>query len=321
MLAAGELRAASEYLRHEYPGPSDFTDGYRTWNLAQQSYIEHLRNNRDAGRAALRSAITLAELNRRFNPEFCTLSEQLATSLFHDGLSDEAHVAINRALNRVPTNASSWYLKGLIHWDAGEVTTAYAALATALANKGSRLDILYVRAQMYTEWWRFADADADITELLVTSRLLPEQAICLHAAQTVAKTLGQKPSIFLVNPSKQSRWKENVAQAFADLADRSKTPDNPWPYYFHALCLERYYMDICEVLRIWSSSKRYPLDDSRAVLRETRHELRSALTKAMEHDNRLLNRYRVKQITDWLERLDGHEDAGKLNSDIMEKVV
>jgi transcriptional regulator with XRE-family HTH domain len=308
LMASNDLRAASEYLRHEFSGHG-FDVGYLIWNCEQQSRVEHLRNNRAAGRKALRFGVNLTKLYDGFTTEHYALSEQLATSFFHDGLCDAAHAILDRTLTVTPTMPSIWYLKGLIHFDAGELTDAYAALATALGNKGSRLDILYVRALIYTEWNRFDLANADITAILDQPQLLPAQVACMRSAQTYVLLRSQEPALQpMGDTSHLVRWREKVAQAFSALRNGSAyTSDNPWSFYFHALYLTRYYKGVSDHIEIASQLMEIPRPEgSTELISEIREELLSSLNQALERDDGSLNRYMVARMVTTLEWLNNN---------------
>jgi transcriptional regulator with XRE-family HTH domain len=242
-ITANELQEARDTLRHWMSAPKP--DEHSLWAVEHLSQVERLLGNFKASRVMLRCAIELARLERGNDSKAVALWEQYV--LFYCNDRDMTLDILGTALREHPTAAALWYRKGVAHWEASELGNAYAALTTALAYRGSRIDILPIRAQILLDWERPDDALADLDEMLVNpAELTPLQTAFAQCIRSYANFRCQMPAYGPNSLDTNSRPDREVcAAAIRELEEIAEAmPDNPWPRYFGAMCMRAFYEDL-----------------------------------------------------------------------------
>jgi transcriptional regulator with XRE-family HTH domain len=242
-LASSELQEARDTLRHWMSTPK--SNEHSLWAAEHQSQVERMLGNFEAGRVMLRCAIELARLEHGNDSKAVSLWEQYV--LFYCTDREMSLDILGTALREHPTAAALWYRKGVAHWEAGELGNAYAALTTALAYKGSRIDILPIRAQILLDWERPDDALADLDEMLVNpTELTPLQTTFAQCIRAYANFRHQMPAYGPNRLDTKPRPDRGIcATAIRELEEIEEAmPDNPWPRYFGAMCMRAFYEDL-----------------------------------------------------------------------------
>ncbi len=242
-LASGELQEARDTLKHWMSTPKP--DEHSLWAVEHISQVERMLGNFEAGRVMLRCAIELARLERGNDSKAASLWEQYV--LFYCNDHEMALDILGTALREHPTAAPLWYRKGVAHWEASELGNAYAALTTALAYRGSRIDILPIRAQILLDWERPDNALADLDEMLANpAELTPLQTTFAQCIRAYANFRRQMPAYGLNSLDTYSRPdREICATSIRELEEIAEAmPDNPWPRYFGAMCMRAFYEDL-----------------------------------------------------------------------------
>jgi transcriptional regulator with XRE-family HTH domain len=293
LLASNEIDEAKDYLKTEGSHTDD--PDFLIWAAEQLALIEGLRGNREASRGHLSFAVRLADLNPGFESKLGSLWERLAISYGQDNIRKQANECLNLALEVAPRMASFWHRKGLIQWNDGDLSGAYATLTFALSHKGSRLDVLYARSQVSAEVGLADETIADTTEVLSSLNLDPRKAVCMRCTHAYARFL-QHESRYVSTPT-AAHSSEAVQKTLSDL-DRAvmDMPEAPYAYYFRALCVKRRF-DVMTRFAGWEKRRKGSLaDDVLEHLVQLCSEMVADLKVALTHDSGHFNQYQRQHI-------------------------
>lgn len=136
----------------------------------------------------------------------------------HD--SQHTLTALNDVLQRLPTAGELWRLKAMVCLERKSISDANAALVMAQLYGASPCNIRYVRGLILTEWHKYAEAIAELSEALTVSRLTDAD---------IARARATRAFAFFKNSQTSDSIEEFVAM-------EESMPDNAWAHYFHGQC-------------------------------------------------------------------------------------
>jgi tetratricopeptide (TPR) repeat protein len=302
LLTENRLNEAREHLVREIDNYHDME--LHIWAREQLSIVERMRGNNQTASCELLIAISQAEQELDDKSKLRSLLERLANVSCEDGHRQAAHDAIERALASSPTTGSLWYRKGLLYWSEGDLTNAFTALTTALGCRGPRVDILCIRAQIFIAWEQPGEALADIIKVLEDGSLSQSRAVCMRCARVYVEYVKACSHIAskLIPPDET---KETV-RAFSALSNEiAESPDDPWPYYFRARCLQIGYELHPGQAHIMRLHNEAVPDDYLVAVAGMRQKIHTDLMQAMRCDThyRSLSQYVVGEIISYLREL------------------
>jgi|ERR1700722_4450173 transcriptional regulator with XRE-family HTH domain len=306
LLASNELEKAEDYLLTEGGRTED--TGLLIWIAERLFLVVNLKGDREAARGHLMFAVRLADLNAGFAVRLGALWEQLAVSFSQDSMTKQVQECLDLAIEIEPHRASLWYQKGIIHWNDGDLSGAYAALTLALIHRGSRSDILYIRSQVSAELGVADEAVTDSSEVLENTNLATSKINCMLCTQAYARFLQHQSRYISVSGSNKASEKESL-QALSDLEKAAiDKPHKPWPHYFIALCLKRL-VDVASRFASWEKHKEGSIAAwRRKHIVQLCAEISISLKRALECNDGHFNQYRVRWINEIISAYKGAED-------------
>jgi tetratricopeptide (TPR) repeat protein len=263
-ITAGELKEALHALI--YTPETALVASERIWPLVRLSRAFDRNQNIKNRDSALDWASIFAKDKSVSTRVKIGLAEEHVVCFCRNKQHGKALDYLDSALARYPAAGRLWYRKGYIHWVEEDFVDAHAALTMALKYKGPRLDILYIRGQVFVEWRRFEEAISDLNEALTNEQLDPSWIVRALSVRAYALY-----------------WEWDLAQAFAEFTSAIEfMPESIWPFYYRAICND----DLSFELLVFGTAEKQ-LEHEAQMRADLEHVLKNKISRNVLGEARL----------------------------------